>query len=356
MINSSGIGVYIRNISKGFKEFEIIKRIINKEQLNVGINYIDIINESQIYSLTEQLWLPILIPKCDVFLSPHYNIPVLPIRAKRRLVTIHDVFHIAFFSDLKFIQKIYAYLMINAAVRLSDKIITVSNFSKQEIIKFTNVSPNKIEVIHNGVDHNKFKLLSQNNSLEVVRKKYGLPEKFLLFVGNVKPHKNLVGLIKAFGKSKKLKTDFELVIVGKKDGFITSETNLDYLIKEFNLVKTIHFTGFVDDEDLPHIYNLASWFVFPSRYEGFGLPPLEAMACGCPVIASDIPVFNELFEDAFHAVNTVNIEIFAQKLESAVFNEELRNSLIKKGFQQSKKFTWEKSWNKHRQLIQNLIS
>lgn len=356
MFSSSGIGSYIRNLIKFGILVQISELLVNKEIDILIKKEKAIIINSKSYSIAEQFILPIKIPSSKLFFSPHYNIPLLPTRAKKRLVTIHDVFHLAFFHSLSFRQKIYAKLMINAAVRLSDQIITVSEFSKSEISKYTGVSPDKINVIYNGVDFSQFKKIDNSDIKNQIIHKYQLPNNFLLYVGNVKPHKNLIGLIEAYNFSKKIKSSFHLVIVGKKEGFITSDNEIDQLIKRYQLEDKILFTGYVEEVDLTPIYNLASWFIFPSLYEGFGLPPLEAMACGTPVVASDIPVFHEIYDNAFVPVNTTIPKLFASTLEKALFNNDLKESLILKGLIQCKKYTWEKSAQKHIELIQKMIS
>ena len=224
-----------------------------------------------------------LVPRCDVFWSPHYNVPWLPVRAKARLVTIHDVFHLAHLSALSLPQRGYATLAFRAAARFSKHIITVSEFSKTEIQRYLPVSANQISAISNGVDHALFNEQANPDRQRTVRQKYGLPPRWLLYVGNVKPHKNLLTLVKAFAMLPEALTDRHLVIVGQREGFITGDTELGRALQDDpSLAQRIHFTGFVEQADLPVLYRLAELFVFPSKYEGFGLPPLEAMACGCP--------------------------------------------------------------------------
>jgi len=299
----------------------------------------------KIYSLKEQLELYKKNPKSDFFWSPHYNIPLLPIKATKRIVTIHDVYHFAFFNTLNLQQKLYAKFVINQAVKKSDIILTVSKFSKNEIIKYTHTTKN-IEIVYNAIDFNKFKVIKDRVLLDKVRKKYNLPKNFLLFVGNVKPHKNLKNLLLAIKDLNK-----NLVIVGKKDGFITGDNGLLDIIKRNNLENKIYFTGYVDDEDISVIYNLAEIFVFPSLYEGFGIPPLEAQACGTPVIVSNAASLPEVCGDSTLYCNPYDINDIKENIVMLLNNEVLQNELIQKGFENIKRFSWKKSAEKIIKLI-----
>ncbi|MCX7942882.1 MAG: glycosyltransferase family 4 protein, partial [Dictyoglomaceae bacterium] len=182
--------------------------------------------------------------------------------------------------------------------------------------------------------------------------RYNLPEKFILYVGNVKPHKNLKNTLLAFKIVKEEIDDLSLVIVGKKEGFIKEDIEVfNLLSKDNDLQERVVFTGYVEKFDIPKIYNLASILVFPSIYEGFGLPPLEAMACGCPVVASDIPVIREICEDAVYYVNPYNPMEIAKGIISVFQDRNLRERLIEKGWRRVNKFTWEESAKKHLEVI-----
>ena len=225
----------------------------------------------------------------------------------------------------------------------SDMIFTVSEFSKQEIIRYTKADYKKIFVTYNAIDNRRFKIIDSNNFLESIRKKYGLPEKFILFVGNLKPHKNIKNLLLAL----KHINNLNLVIVGKKEGFITGDNEITYLIQNSSFLQNrVYFTGYVADEEIPVIYNLASLFVFPSLYEGFGFPPLEAMATGTPVVASNAASIPEVCGDAALYFNPLNIENIAENILKVIQDNELKNTLIHKGFDQVAEYSWEKSANK----------
>lgn len=352
MHNASGIGTYIKNIVPFLiNKFEITL-LGNSTEINQYncANKVKIVEcNSKIYSIKEQFELFKKIPRCDVFWSPHYNIPLLPIKAKKRLVTIHDVFHLAFYDDLSFKQKLYAKAVINQAVSRSDKILTVSKFSVDEIKKYTNTKQN-IEIVYNAIDFDKFKVIDDKSKLDLIEDKYKLPSEFLLFVGNVKPHKNIKKLLFALKD-----IDTNLVIVGKKDGFITGDDNISSLIKECNLDNRVFFTGYVDDEDIPVIYNLAKLFIFPSLYEGFGIPPLEAQACGCPVVCSNVASLPEVGgANSVVYCNPYSVEDIKEKIEIVLNNKDLQNELRQKGFENIKRFSWEESAKKIIEVIERL--
>ena len=367
MIHSSGVGRYIGSIlpfmiSCSPFSFSLIGR---QDELR-GYDWFDSENiqivecNTEIYSLQEQFQLLRKIPKrCNLFWSPHYNVPLLPVRAQKRLVTIHDVFHLVYFNELNLKQKIYAKLMMNAAVKLSDRIVTVSEFSKSELIKYTKVDKDKIEVVYNGVNKNRFREYEDKSRLQEVKRRLNLPERFILYVGNVKPHKNLKRLLEAFEKliESALK-DCYLVVVGKKEGFIIGDEIVFKRIEsDIKLKEKVIFTGYVgDEEDLSVIYNLASLFIFPSLYEGFGLPPLEALSCGCPTVVSNIASLPEVCCDAAYYVDPYSIESIAEGMYKALTDETLRQSLIQKGLERAKLFSWERSAKEHIKIFEDVLN
>lgn len=354
MLHASGIGTYLQNLLPTLAKKYVLILIGDAQEIS-PYQAKRVASNVSIYSLQEIIKLPSLIPKCDIFWSPHYNVPILPIKAKKRLVTIHDVYHLAYLQSLSLKQKLYAKIMMQAAVQKSCHIITVSQFSKKEIVKYTPCSPDKISVIHNGINHDHFRSISDNGLLQAVREKYKLPENFILFVGNVKPHKNLITLIHAFDKIKS-SIPHELVIVGKKEGFITNDNKVfDRITQDKSLEEKIHFTGFVDDEDLPLIYNLADLFVFPSLYEGFGLPPLEAMACGCPTLVSNMASMPEICGPNAYYTDPMDANQMADNIQKVInAPQEKKAKMIKSGLQQAASYTWDQSIREHIKLLDSL--
>lgn len=349
MINNSGIGNVIQNLLPYFiSEFEITgignKSILQKFSWSKNIKIIE--SNSPIYSVSEQLDLFLKSEKSDIFISPHYNIPLLPVKAKKRFVIIHDVYHLAFRKTLSLKQKIYATFMINKAIKLSDRIFTVSEFSKSEIIKYTNAQKEELIVAPNGIDFAKFNKSVLPKDELLIRKKFNLPNKYLLFVGNLKPHKNLINLLHAFNKLNNEMPDYKLVVVGKKEGLITKDSGSEeYLNNHRGLSNKIIFTNYINYDELQIIYKNASVLVFPSLYEGFGLPPLEAMASGCPVISSDRASLPQVCGDAALYIDPLDPEDIYQKIKLMILDNNLRKTFIAKGFNQTHKFTWDRAAN-----------
>lgn len=345
----SGIGTYIRNLLPYFKNAFTGLRVIAPTQLMnewPELQRYDLIPiKAPLYSIHEQLELPFLIPSCDVYISPHYNIPLFPIRAKKRVTTIHDVCHLAYQDSLSWIKRCYAKIMIKSAATLSDHVITGSRFSRDEIIKHTKIDPSKISSIHYGVNQQLFSSISTQIS-------HPLPENFFLFVSTLSPHKNVTRLLRAWHCVIQKYPDWQLVLAGK------AVKNKDYLqvFDEYsNLREHVKFLGFVDDQQLLHIYQKAKAMIYPSLYEGFGLPPLEAMAAGCPTMVSTAASIPEICGDASLYFNPLNEEDIAQKMCSLIETPSLRHSLIDRGKERIDQFSWEKTAKEHIEVIESIL-
>jgi glycosyltransferase involved in cell wall biosynthesis len=225
----------------------------------------------------------------------------------------------------------------------------VSINSKRDIQNIYKISENKISVIGEGVD-NRFKTISNKQLLDRVRKKYHLPKRFILFVGTIEPRKNLPLLLSAFAKIKD-KFGIKLIVVGKLGW---KYENIFNTASQLKIKNDFIFTGFVEDNDLPAIYNLAKVFVYPSYYEGFGLPVLEAMACGCPVITSSTSSLSEIVGNAAILINPTNIKDITEVILKIVSNKKLKLELIKQGLKQVKKFNWQNCAKKTLNVYQSL--
>lgn len=306
MINNSGIGTCIQNWMKnGCYDVAIgdLEEIIKFDKK------IDLVAfTSPIYGIKEQLKFPyrkLKKMKIDVLHVPHYNIPLF-YRGKM-IVTIHDLTHLILpeFLPNKF-ALFYAKFMLRMAVKRASTLITVSENTKNDILNFFKVDPNKIEVVYNGVG-DEF-IIKPPEKIEYLYKKYNIPKnkKILMYVGNMKPHKNLLRLLEAFSKLKNI-DKYRLVLVGKS--FI-NQINLQNEEGKLNITDYVIHTGIVSQEELVDFYNLSDLFVFPSLYEGFGLPIIEALSCGTNVVCSNtssMPEVGGKFVNYFDPNNTEDI-------------------------------------------------
>jgi glycosyltransferase involved in cell wall biosynthesis len=269
--------------------------------------------------------------KPDLFLATSFVAPVF--NPFPMVMTIHDLNHIALSRNYSIFHAIYYKWVVKPAVKKSVKIVTVSEFSRKEISRYLMVPDEKIKVVYNGCGE-EFRPIEDSKLLERVRKKYNFPETFILYVGSYKSHKNVSNLLKAYDR---VSLKIPLVLSGR------GSQELLELSKKFEMGKKIIFMGEVDESDLPIIYNCATLFVFPSYYEGFGLPPLEAMACGCPVVVSNAASLPEVCGDAAYYVDPRNVESISEGIYRVLTDENLRNTLILKGLERIKLFSWEKA-------------
>lgn len=292
MINSSGIGVYFKNIL----EHMLLNTSVNflllgkKDELvnfqrreNCRIMPVDILP----FSIKELIQFPIKeINECDCFYSPNYNIPLgikVPIAC-----TIHDVVFLDIPHLTSPIGRRIRYIYLKQAILRSNLLFTVSQFSRDRILHYFPGAPS-IKITYNGIA-NKLLVIKED-----IKRKYDFS--YFLYVGNVKLHKGLRTLLEAYSLLEQYGEKRKLVIVGKYENFKTSDNYVRNLLKKGTLNKNVIFTGYVDDNDLVNIMLFASLLIQPSIYEGFGIPPLESLFLGTPVLLSDIPVFREIYSD-----------------------------------------------------------
>jgi glycosyltransferase involved in cell wall biosynthesis len=241
---------------------------------------------------------------------------------------------------------------IMAGLELADNIITISEFSKDEILKYTDYPEDKIHIVYPAVDH---ALYYENRSREILNKIDILNEqKVLLYVGSETPRQNVYVLIKAFALLKKKIPDIKLIKIGESQSFGAREKILK-LITDLNLEEDIIFVGYVPEEDMPRWYNAADILVYPCDYAGFGLPPLEAMACGTPVITSNTTSLPEVVNDAGIMIDPKDHKLMADKIFEVLNDESIKNEMVKKGLKQSKRFIWEESAKKTLEICKNMI-
>lgn len=262
------------------------------------------------------------------------------------VVTIHDLIPLFFPKLVPKKHLILFRVLMGWVVRIADKIITDSNSSKKDILDRFEIPEEKIQVIYLA-HHAAYHPISDRNKIKSILEKYHLNGKYLLFTGVLEPKKNLLRLIEAFHL---LKTqinpdkDLKLVLVGGKGwGYVKTGENLSRLIEKRQLKGEVFFTGYVSEEDLPYLYNGAELFVFPSLYEGFGLPVLEAMACGTPVVTSKVSSLPEIVGEAGKLVDPYDPWNIAEGISEVLTNQTLRQSMIEKGLQRASLFSWQQT-------------
>lgn len=336
MIRSSGIGTYIQGLLSVWKNNAAshpLQLFGNPDQLS-SWPFPMIKFEAPIYSLREQWAGPTLFSgaSLDLLHVPHYNIPA---RYKGPLVvTIHDIIHLLHPQMARKAGAwLYARVMLKLAVKKAKRIIVVSEKTKEDILERLGADPEKIRVIHPGISSD-FSPSSPNDSAATLAR-HGLKKGFILFVGDVRPHKNVGGLLSAHRLLRKTWTDCpQVVVVGKTERASQSFLNED---------NVRWLGGNLPKEELIHLYSAAGVLAFPTLYEGFGLPPLEAMACGCPVVVSSAGALPESVGDAGLYIEPGDPASIAEGITKALREKPLRESLVAKGLARSKTFSWEKA-------------
>jgi glycosyltransferase involved in cell wall biosynthesis len=302
----------------------------------------------------KKFWTQISLPlklflegkKPDVFFSPsHYAPRFSPVPTA---ISIMDLSYIHF---SKLFTKHDLYQLINwtkYSAKNARKIFTISNFSRDDIINVYKKRPEDVVTTYLGVKpalSGSYKTLS----MEELGKKFGISKPYILFVGTLQPRKNIVKLIEAFSLLKNKET--QLVIVGKK-GWMWEE--ILSAPENFKVEERVKFLDFVQNEDLPNLYKKALCFVLPSLYEGFGLPVLEAMRFGCPTVISNVSSLPEVGGDASLYFDPQSVDDIAQKLDKVISDEKLREEMVKKGYNQIKQFSWEKTAKETLKVLEEL--
>ena len=291
-----------------------------------------------------RLWWEVLFSPPDVLLIPAHTIPFLPIRKKTKvLATVHDVGFKRFPELYKPIQIWYHELTMRKIKRRADIIITISEFSKREIMEFYSVPAEKIRIIYLGYDHDKYYPIDDSRvagQRQILSDKYSITSPYLLYVGRLEKKKNIGNIIKAFASVKEEFPDIKLVLAGTagNEELLISET-----IKKFKLQKEIILPGYIDSEDLPALIALSEVFVFPTLYEGFGLPIIEAMACGTPVLTSKINPHQEVAGDAAVFADPKDAQEIASGISGLLSDSNFRSQIIARGLERAKLFTWRKT-------------
>lgn len=301
------------------------------------------ISDKLLAIIWHRLGIPIpvdlLTGQVDVFHSPDFVLP--PVRRATKVLTVHDLSFILFSECADEGLRSYLEKAVPASAARADIITADSANTKNDLICLLDVPPEKIEVVYGGVE-DKFRPADENSELLIAtRRKFGLNYPFILSVGVIEPRKNLGRLVQAFALLKS-RPDFEhkLVIAGRP-GWLYEDVFRK--VEELRLTKDVIFLGHVFDADLVALYNLADVFVYPSLYEGFGLPALESMACGTPVVSSNSSSLPEVVGDAGLLVPPEDVEALACAIEKVISDSELADDLRAKGLSRARQFTWHKA-------------
>ncbi|OGS03928.1 MAG: hypothetical protein A2204_03215 [Elusimicrobia bacterium RIFOXYA1_FULL_47_7] len=290
--------------------------------------------------LWEHFYLPKQLKKLkiDVFHEPSFISPFF--KSCPTIITVYDLAYLFCPDCYTFRNRAYLGAMLSRSVSTSEYIIAISENTKSDILKHFRVPDNKVKVIYCGVNE-LFKKTNDTLKVDSIRKKYGITKDYILNVSLISPRKNLIALMQAFKNARQSgRIDAQLVIAGGK-GWLY-EKIIAYA-KSSGFENDIIFTGYVTDDELLHLYNGARLFAFPSVYEGFGLPLLEAMACGCPVISSNTSSMPEVCGEAALYFNPKNLAEISEAIDRVINDVGLSNSLINKGLEQVKKFSWGKA-------------
>ena len=357
-----GIGTYVRNLLRQLarqdaqNEYVVFCRASECDIIEeLGSSFRAVPETAAPYSIAEQFAIPMALRReaADLFHAPHYVLP--PLTPCTSVVTIHDCIHLRFPQYLP--SKLgYAYArgQMWTATHRAARVITVSEASKRDILRYFRVPESRIDVIYNAID-DRFWQEPPADEVARVRERYRLTDPFILYAGNIKPHKNLERLIQSFHLlrqgSPELR-DVQLLIIGDE---ISKYATLRRAVHSHKLHMHVRFFGFVSDQTLAALYRLADAFVFPSLYEGFGLPPLEAMASGTPVITSNVSSRPEVVGDAALMIDPYEPEAIADAMRRVLTDAGLRGELRRKGLLRAREFSWERSIARVREIYAEVM-
>lgn len=270
-----------------------------------------------------------------LFHATEHLLPVIP--GARSVFTLHDAAYLHYPEHHLLQNRLFLRWMMPRFLKRADHVICVSEFTRQDALRFYRLPPEKVSVVLEGVEP-RFQPMRDPSALAGIRERYRLPERFVLYVGTLEPRKNLSTLLKAFGVIASEHPDVGLVIVGGK-GWLY-EPFLEQ-VRGSGLEQRLTFTGYVPDDDLPALHSLATAFAFPSVFEGFGFPPLEALACGAPVLCSNAASLPEIVGDAGLLLPPLDVGAWTHALRRILGDKLLRRDLAQRGPERAQRFTWE---------------
>lgn len=345
-----GIGSYIRNLLEAIARrpeaaayrFRVYARSEDRGAVPALPGNFEIVEENSagysVAELTRFSWR-LMRDRLDLFHATHYVIP--PLAHARAVVTIHDIIHVLYPQFLpNRAALLYARVMIRRALRRADRIITVSYNSKRDLVDYFGIAPARIDVVYNGVA----RLFHPNIGREErdrVAAKYGLPRPYLLFLGGEKRHKNVRNVIRAYGEARRERAlPHALVLAGPMP---KNRSRVEALIAALELDSRVFRTGVVAEEDLPGLFAGADAFLYPTLYEGFGLPVVEAMACGVPVLTSSTSALQEIAGGYAYLVDPMDVEAIARGIVDLATDPARRAEFADLGKRRARDFSWDKA-------------
>ena len=345
-----GIGAYIRNLLEALSRrpesqacrFRVFARAADRDALPPLPNHFDVVDEeARSYSLSEltgfawRLWRH----RLDLFHATHYVLPPLP--RGRAVVTIHDIIHLLYPQFLPSrAAHLYARVMIRRALNRADRIITVSHNSKRDLTDYFSVASSRIEVIYNGVSE-RFRQGVSEAQRRRVAEKLGLPSPYLLFLGGERAHKNARNVVRAFAEARRRSPlPHTLVLAG---ALPVNRGRVEALIAALDLESAVRRTGLVDEEDMPGLFAGADALLYPTLYEGFGLPVVEAMACGVPVLTSATSALQEVAGGHALLVDPMDVDAIAAGIATLATDAGKRAELAKLGLARAADFSWDRA-------------
>ena len=342
---------------QGEQALERYPEIVNAPNLKIDIL------EIPHYSLAEQTKLLQYLnkEKYDLVHFTQFNHPIF--YRGDYVTTIHDLTLVGHLHYFNFAKQLAYNMVMKSAARDSKKVIAISQTSMDDVIEFFGTPKKKFEIIYHGIDHKNYNAEVKNKKAEIkkFKEKYGIQGDYILYTGMWKKHKNLVRLFQAFEQFKKdTSNSIQLVLTGKIDKnepeVIAEMERVNKSLSSISKNKSsIQTTGFIDEEELPIAYAGAQMYVIPSLSEGFGWPPHEAMACGTPVISSNISCMPEILGDAPYYFDPYNIEDITKAISTVLGDEKIRKELAEKGLKQVKKYNWDETAKKTLGVYQSLI-
>ena len=288
----------------------------------------------------------------DIIHCTSYCVPRLKRRTKKVLVTIHDISTITHPECHTKLNIDYTGAAIKDGIEYGDAIVANSHYTKADLVNRLNIPEERVFVTRLAA-HSIFKPVEDPVRLAATRAKHSLPEKYLLFVGSLEPRKNIKALLKAYAALPPVLTEeYRLVIAGGKGW---KNTDIKTTIDELKIEDKVHFPGYLSQDELRDVYSAATVFVYPSLYEGFGIPILEAMGCGVPVITSNVSSMPEVAGTAAKLVTPTDIEELSSAMESVLLSEELRAEMREEGLKRAAEFSWEKCARETLQVYKKLL-